>query len=993
MKRNLLFFVLLTVFQANGQSSLYQNSVDKAFDDAFELFHKKQFAASKFNFEYLKEKPLENAQKVDVDFYHAASALHIENPDGPSLLADFIERYPGEAKVSDAAFILGDHFFGERNYRKAIENYRLVNTVTSDEQRADVLFKTGYSFFQLEDYKSALVYFEQVKRIRSSYLPDAYYYAGYIAMQNGEIDKAVADFKEAGKSGTYSNKVPYMLAALYYRQGDFQGLEDYATPLLNSQAALERKEEIYLLLAEASYANKRYQNAANYYDASLKARKASLSRDQKYKAGVSFYEIGNYQQASDFFKEVALENDKLGQVSSYYLGHAYLQLNNPQFASNSFNAAYKSAEDPAIREEALFNYAKVNLERGSFQDAVTALDSYLESYPRGTHVREAENLLSEALINTNNYLRAIEHIEKLQNKSDRIRAAYQKVTFNQGITYYRDGRYSPALTYFDKSQIYPLDKNILLQSHFWKGEVHALNNNLLEAARSYEAVLALRPSANDPYLIKTHYGLGYAYFNTDQYNKAEGQFKSYTDKLRGSADKENYDEALLRLGDTYYVQKKFANALSTYRRAVQERNRFSDYALFRSGVVLNFENRNDEAIRELDQMINNYPNSIYQADAIFQKAQINMEENRYTEARNGFTQLLNSKPNSPFVPFALEGRAVANYSLKNYNETINDYKTLLANHPNSSNANAALVGLQETLALQGRSGEFSQHLTAYRNANPDNSSLQSIEFEAAKSLFFNQSFQEAIVAFDTYLKNYPESGQVSEAHYFIGDAYSRLGNQDKALEYFYLLEKETGSAEQMRAVRRIGEIEYEKGNYQQAIPYFSRSSRNARDKIEEYESFKGLMDAYYQISNYDSAVFYADKVFELGNITADSEAEALLIKGKALLGQQRDQEAENTLMRLVNEYKTIQGAEGLYLVAQHFHDQGNHTLSNETIFDQSESFTMYDYWYGKIFLLLAENYVEMGETFQAKATLESIVEGSSNEEIRNEANTMLQNLN
>src|SRR5690606_26951609 len=100
-----------------------------------------------------------------------------------------------------------------------------------------------------------------------------------------------------------------------------------------------------------------------------------------------------------------------------------------------------------------------------------------------------------------------------------------------------------------------------------------------------------------------------------------------------------------------------------------------------------------------------------------------------------------------------------------------------------------------------------------------------------------------------------------------------------------------------------------------------------------------------------SAVFYADKVFELGNITADSEAEALLVKGKSLLGQQRGQEAENTLMRLVNQYKTIQGAEGLYLVAQHFHEQGNYTLSNETIFDQSESFTVYDYWYGKIFLL------------------------------------------
>src|SRR5690606_24989748 len=182
---------------------------------------------------------------------------------------------------------------------------------------------------------------------------------------------------------------------LYYRQGDFIALEDYATPILNTRQNLEKREEIYLLLAEASFENKNFVNAANYYDAFVKASKRVLTRDQKYKAGVAHYEVGNFQQASNYFKEVALENDTLGQVSSYYLGHAYLKLNNYQYASTSFNAAYKSGHDPAIQEDALFNYAKVNLQRGSFQDAVAALDRYLESYPQGSQVGEAENLLSE----------------------------------------------------------------------------------------------------------------------------------------------------------------------------------------------------------------------------------------------------------------------------------------------------------------------------------------------------------------------------------------------------------------------------------------------------------------------------------------------------------------------------------------------------------------------------------------------------------------------
>src|SRR5690606_23687426 len=419
------------------------------------------------------------------------------------------------------------------------------------------------------------------------------------------------------------------------------------------------------------------------------------------------------------------------------------------------------------------------------------------------------------------------------------------VTFYQGITYYRDGKYSPALAYFDKSITQTVDRNILLQAHFWKGEAHAVNNNLIEAAKAYEAVLRLRPSANEPYLIKTHHGLASTYYNSDQYAKAEVQYKAYTDKLRGAADKQNYDEALVRLGDTYYVQKKFANALATFQRAIQERNRFSDYAHFRAGVVLNFENRNAEAIRQLDELINNYPNSIYLADALYQKAQINMEESRYAEARSGFTQLINTKQNSPFVPFALEGRAIASYSLKNYEETINDYKRILSSYPNSGNADAALVGLQETLALQGRSGEFSQYLADYKKSNPDNSSLQNIEFEAAKNLFFNQSFKEAITAFESYKRSYPGSAQVHEANYFIGDAYLRLGDNNRALEYFYQVEKANGSPQQNNAVQRIAEIEYENKNYAKAVPYFIRSAGSARDKIEEYEANSGLMNAYF----------------------------------------------------------------------------------------------------------------------------------------------------
>ena len=96
---------------------------------------------------------------------------------------------------------------------------------------------------------------------------------------------------------------------------------------------------------------------------------------------------------------------------------------------------------------------------------------------------------------------------------------------------------------------------------------------------------------------------------------------------------------------------------------------------------------------------------------------------------------------------------------------------------------------------------------------------------------------------------------------------------------------------------------------------------------------------------------------------------------------------------LVDGFKTVQGAEGLYLLAESYSNQGNFEQSNETIFEMSGPFADFGYWYGNMFLLLADNYQKLGEDFQAKATLESVVENATDPEIKAKAQAKLQALN
>ncbi|MCE7054561.1 tetratricopeptide repeat protein [Algoriphagus sp. AGSA1] len=980
--------------EAYSQSTLYQTSSQYKLDHNLELFDKQLFSASIYDHTRLLEKPMSSGQAKTSELNRAMAALKLESPDGAGLMKKYIFDHGNDPSVTTAGLYLGDHFFFKRNFSEAIESYQLV-----DEEKlplgtqAEVLFKKGYSHFQLNQYAEAAPYFDAGKALNQQASFDSYYYSGFIAMENGNTSKAIADLQTASQSAYYANRVPYLLAALYYKQGSYDQLISYAEPKLTNGQNLEKKEVIYLYLAEAYYAKKNFAKAAENYDAFINSRKGELGREEIYKAGISQFEIKNYQRATDYLKASASATDEIGQASSYYLAQAYLKLENYQFASTSFQSAAKSDFNPAIKEESIFNYAKVNLQKGSFQAAITALDEYVDAYPSGKYRAEAESLLSEALVNTNDYLRAIEQMDKISNKSPRIQEAYQKVAFYQAMAYYRDQKFNPALAYLDKSLKFPVDRSLVLDSHFWKGEINSAANNLPQAIKAYETVLSNRPSGANGTVAKTYYGLGYAYFNSQQYAKAEEQFRKFTENRQIIANKQQYDDAVLRLGDCYYVQKRFNEAAATFQKAINEGNSGVDYAYYRLAVVQNFQSRNQEALGQLDALISRYPNSLYLEDALFQRGQIYMEESSYQAASVSFSDLLSTRPNSPFVPYALEGRAVANFSLQNYDQTVKDYSAILNNHPNSENAETALKGLQETLALQGRSGEFSDYLTQYKGANPSNGSVQSLEFEAAKGTYFDKNFAQATRSFESYLKNYPQSAQRADALYFLGDSYLQMGDTDKALVQFKTLERESASPQRIRAMQKIGTIELDRGNFAEAIPYLETSVQNARSKPEEAEAVQGLMTANFETKNYQQAITQAERLSALDGVIPESSPKALLIKAKSQNALNQKGQAELTLTALVGDYKTEQGAEGLYLLASALQEKGEIQQSNELIFDQSGPFVNYDYWYGRIFLLLADNYVKSGEEFQAKATLESIVENSTNAEIKEMAQSKLQTLN
>ena len=994
MYRN--YFLIAILFVSLGslkaQNSLHQNTALRYYDAGLELLDKEKFGPAREQFERYLQEGKDEIKKTDAEYYVAFCALNLDNGDGAQLIAEFVKENPDHPKAAKAYYNLGVVSFKNKDYQNTVKYFKLVNaSLLSGEERLEVNFKLGYGSYALRRYDEAAKYFDQAKRTKSQYYADANYYSGYLAYAQKEYDKSLIDFRRAEETAKYQFRVPIMIVSSYYQQKRYGELTQYASKFDDIQTASRRVDylyQIYQLTAEAYYQEGQWEESVKYFELYEQLAAQSTTQETFYRMGYAYFQTGNQDKAIDNFKKVALNNDTLAQYASYYLGQLYVEQENLIFASSAFNKAATLDFNPEIKEEAAFNLAKVHFESDKYSQAIVALDRFMKQYPTSDYVPEANNLISEAFLNTNDYARAIIFIERIENKTQRIKEAYQKVTFYKGTEFYNAAKYNQAVQLFDKSLQYPIDKSLETSAHFWKGEAYATSGNNSRAIAAYKGVYNTR-NRNSEYNLKADYGIAYAYYNSKDYQNARIYFKRYVDALERASEKQNYEDAMIRLADCYYVDKAYASTISYYDRAIAAANRDSDYAYFQKGVVRDFQDRPDEAIENLDVVINRFSNSRYYDDAIYKKAQIQLETRRFRQAIQGFDRIIARLPQSPFIPYAYQGRALANFNLEDYNKAEADYKTILDDYMTSRVANSALLGLQNTLKLQSKDIEFSRYLAKYRNAHPDNQQLESIEFEDAKNLYFSQKYASAIGGFEDYEKNYPESGLVFEAKYYRAECYYRLNDLAQALELFKEVDRDNQISGMDRVYERLGELELKAGNFRESANYYKRLEESSRNERQENQAWHGLLDAYYSLADYDNMSTYANKIIERGNISQEVSDKAQLYLGKAAYAKGDFNEALDQLLTTINTAKNVYGAEAQYMVGLIFFQQQQYQQSLNTLFEMNENYSAYDLWLGKGFLLIADNYIALKELFQAKATVNSIIEYSPVDEVVAEARQKL----
>ncbi len=949
-----------------------------SFAQALRLFQKEEYERAQHYFEAYVQTHKDSLHAIEAQYYAALCATKLGRPDGEERFHQFIKNYPQHHKAQLAYYQLGNFYFTNQDFAKSIEYYLQVDKNTLDEATQYALqYCLAYAYLNKKDFDQALTYFNDIKAHKNAYCYAANYYVGYIAFRHEDYKTALENLMEASKDKAYQAIVPYLVLQVYYKQKRFQELLNYVHELSSTDTVLKNQDEIALLTAEAYFFTDQYAEAALHYEEYLALKDLVATSEVLYRTAYALYKAEEPYKALKYFKELALQEDAIGQLASYYTGLLYLKANKKPLALNAFAKAQQANFFADIQEEAAFHYGKVCYELRQFTSTIETLQKFKQDYATSKHLLEADDLLSEAYLRTNDYGLAIVHIEELATRPKGILKVYQKVTFYKGSQCFNDKAYDQAIQLFQKSLNHPFDKTIALQGQLWLGESLSATQCYEQAIAAYQYVLSSTAPTEASYQ-QALYGLAYAYFNTANYAQALPHFVQYASYKSNPRHALWCQDALLRSADCYYATKDYQSALQCYDQALQYH---PAHVLYQKGLIYSILGDKTAARASLQAIFDGYANTVYYEKALFEDATIHFTQHNYTLAIQGFTRFIQQKPHSVLMPDTLLSRAIAYANLEQYAQAAQDYALLLKEYPTHPNAQSALLALPKLLALEGKSHEFEQYLANYKASNPNCEALEKLAFDTAQGMFYEQRYEAAVEQLKQFVVNYPTSRFAPEAHFLIAEAYYRQSHQEQAWRQYQAALQNTQTPFYSKILWRLGSLAYQQQDFAQALNYYQQLKDCAKNKKENYYALEGIMKASHALRHYEAVQQYARLIIKQGDLAVNATHEAILFLGKAAMEQGKRQEAQDYFTQVVQSNQGNHAAEAQYLLAQLLYEAEEYQQSLEALFELNKQFPTYKPWIDKGFLLIADNYIALKEDFHAKATLQSIIENANEEAV------------
>ncbi|MBU2649553.1 MAG: tetratricopeptide repeat protein [Bacteroidetes bacterium] len=968
-----------------AQQTAVYDEPQASYELGMELYIQEKYGAAQEQFRNVIQSVSDpnDLLRVNASYYDAACAMELENNDAEYKILNFIKNHPENSNTQLAYFQLGRYLFKTGDYGGALNAFKETDQFSlSMDEKLEYFFKTGFCYYRQKNYERAKIEFRKLLDRDNPYQNSAIYYYAHIAYLEGDYNTALIYFEKIKNDRIFKKTIPLYLVHIYHQQGNYNKVIEEGVPMYESASSRD-KAELSHLIGDAYYQQRNYAEALPYLELYSRTARRSMSREDNYEMAFTYFELKMYREASNFLQLVATEEDALSQNAYYLLGYCYLQDNQKQFASSAFASASKMDFDKNIQEDALFNFIKLSMEisKDPYNTAIKNLEAYLNDYPESPRRAEAYKYLANLYLSTRNYKNALESIEKIPYRDENLNIAYRKILYYRGIELFNQNDFQEAINLFKKSAENSKDPVMVAEADFWIGESFYRMENYWGAMKYYKQFLNTSASRQSEYKATAMYNLGYVYFKRDDYAGAVEWFGNFIRETGESVGSKMVNDALVRLGDCYFISKDYSRAITYYDKALRINKVDSDYALNQKATALGALGKFNDKINTLAIIINLHPNSTLADDATFEIANTYLITNNNQKALQYYDKLVKDHPRSSLATAGLLKTGLIYYNQDRNQDAIRVFKQVIHDYPGTAEAREALNSLRNVYIDMNRVDEYYAFANSLSFASVTVTEQDSITYIAAENIYMDNRCDDAIKAFASYLQRFPDGYFAPNANYYMGECLKKAGNEDEAFAAFEQVTQLPRSRFTENALAYAARFNYSKNNHERALEQYIALKDVAENKNNILEAYAGQMRLYYTLERYNEAVEAAMNLLKTETVSNELIQEAHITLARSYFKL-------NDLNMAQNEYSITEkltgselGAEAKYHLALIAFTTGKYMEAEELIFQLAEKYGAYDYWVAKGFILLADVYVKLDNVFQARQTLQSIIDNYQGPEL------------
>ncbi|MDD4847782.1 MAG: tetratricopeptide repeat protein [Bacteroidales bacterium] len=993
-RKNCLFFlwlISLLSFFVSAQESESLREQNQLFRNALDLFNKKEYTSAQQLFKQIENREITGKESASVAFHNAACSYYLHNNDALQLLTDFVEDFQTANDVNEAYFLIGNEYFNNKKYKQSLEGYEHTNTLRlNNDEISQYFFNKGYCFLMLENEEKAKEHFDQIKAGNNEYAYKARFYSATLDYQNERYAEARTDFETLKDMEDFSQRVNLYLIDIDHKTQNWEQVTLFDDEFLNNVSKKE-KIAIVAMKADAYFNRGDYEQAQKYMDMYETKLRGKESRIMQYQYGFILYQQKSYAQSIEKLNKVITENDSLTQSTYQLIGYAQLALDKKKEAQRSFYSGYKMDFQPSITEECMFNYVKLacDLSYDPYRQAFNMIKQYIEEHPDSEQSEEAYLLIVNLSLSTKNYSDAISALAEMKNKSNDILKIEQKIQFLHAVNLMNAQKYQDAINWFQHAISSDADMNLTAKATYWMAESYYRLNMLSVADTEYKKFQKMTAAKDLPFYYQSYYHLAYIQYDQKKYETAITLFDDFVKAPHQSVS--ILRDALTRLGDCNYILKNYQQAIEQYDQAVAVSDQEGDYAMFQKALCLGALKRYDEKIEQLNSLMKSYPKSPLTREILYESAMTYLISDHTSQALTYFDKVIQKYPMTQFAVKSKLRKGLILYGQDKNQESLLVLKDVVDHHPETSEAHEALKVIENIYLSMNNIDEYLAYTSNVPFADISQAQKDSLAYFSAENVYTQSNYSQALSAFQTYIQQFSNGIFIKNARNYLADCAMNLQQPDVALEQYEIL-AQTPIESNKAAIEKAAAMQYEKGNYQQALQHYKNYRMLSTQTGDLIEPTIGIMNCYNQLQQWDSLSMISLELLSIPNVPKNKMVEAHQHIATVAVQQKNWALAkrEFQVVRLLGNGEAA--AKANYYLTEILVQEENWDAAMESAYDLINDFPNEDYWVVSSFILLSDIYVAKENIFQAEQTLNSIIENCDIETLKNRAIEKLNSL-